>query len=793
MTQVDAPGRLDPAGAVHWRDRDAAPLQRARALLSELTLEEKVGQLGSVWMTDAGGDFAPTFDGADSAPAPRTPDELVTPHGLGQITRAFGTDPFPVAEGAARLVALQRAVISQSRLGIPALVHEESLTGFAAFGATAYPTPLAWAATFDETLVETMAARIGSDLRSVGVHQALAPVLDVVRDYRWGRVEETMGEDPYLVGQLGARYVAGLESTGIVSTLKHFAGYAASRGARNHGPVSIGMRELRDVVFPPFEAALRQGGARSVMNAYNDLDGLPAGANAWLLTAVLRGEWGFAGTVVADYWSIPFLSSMHGVAADAAEAGLRALRAGIDVELPETVSYGASLVAAVRAGTVPEDLVDRSVLRHLVHKAEAGLLDGSEVVPAEAGDADLDSAANRDVARRMAAESLVLLDNAGGLLPFGGEPWPQVGAVAPRALPERIAVIGAGSDDPHALLGCYAFPNHVLFGRPADELGIRIPTVLTAVGAEFPAADVRHAVGGDVFDPTAPTDAAVAVAEWADAVVLVVGDLAGLFGKGTSGEGCDAPDLRLPGNQDVLVRAVLATGTPTVLVVLSGRPYALGEYPAAARVQAFFPGEEGADAIAGLLSGRYRPAGRLPVQIPGAPGATTTYLQPALGGDNPGISALISTPLFPFGHGVTASPIVYEDLAVSTAAVPVDGVVTVTVTVRNAGATEAIEVVQLYQHDVSAQVARPTAQLLAFARIGVPAGARRRVSFEVASDLFAFTGVDYTRIVEPGAVTLSAGPSAADRPLAATVELVGEVRPVPAAHRTRAPWRLLPA
>ena len=788
MTQLTESSGPLPRSLPRWRDRSATPHERARALLGELTLEEKVAQLGSVWMTDAGGDFAPTFDGAAGSAAPRTADELVTPHGLGQITRVFGTDPVTVPEGVARLIALQQAVVSQSRHQIPALIHEESLTGFAAFGATAYPTPLAWAATFDEDLVGEMAARIGQDLSAVGVHQALAPVLDVVRDYRWGRVEETLGEDPYLVGQLAARYVSGLESAGIVATLKHFAGYAASRGGRNHAPVSIGIRELRDVVFPPFEAALGQGKARSVMNAYNDIDGLPAAANAWLLTDVLRGEWGFEGTVVADYWAIPFLASMHGLAADAGGAGVLALEAGIDVELPETVSYGASLVEAVRSGKVAESLVDRSVLRHLVHKAEAGLLDGEQVVPAGAHRADLDSDENRAVARRMAAESLVLLDNPGGILPFGGEPWPQDGAGVAHPLPQRIAVMGAGSDDPHALLGCYAFPNHVLFGKPRERLGIRIPTIVEAITAEFPDSDVRHVRGGDVFDAHAPISEAVAAARVADAIVLVVGDVAGLFGKGTSGEGCDASDLRLPGNQDALVRAVIATGTPTVLVVVSGRPYALAAYEAAARVQAFFPGEEGADAIAGLLSGRNRPSGRLPVQIPADPAMSTTYLQPPLGFHNPGISVLDPTPLFGFGHGVTAASIEYESLTVLDGRVGVDGTVDAVVTVRNRGSADSVEVVQVYQRDDLAQVTRPGVQLLAFARIAVAADARRSVHFRVPADLFAFAGVDGARIVEPGTVTLSAGPSAVDRPLAVTVELIGEVRPLPHTRATRAEW-----
>src|SRR5690606_21712618 len=224
-------------------------------------------------------------------------------HGLGHLTRVFGTAPVDVAEGTRRIVELQRDIIDNTRLGIPAIVHEECLTGFTTYGATVYPAPLAWAATFDPTLVERMAEKIGADMRAVGVHQGLSPVLDVVRDHRWGRVEETMGEDPYLVGMLGSAYVRGLQQAGVIATLKHFVGYSASRAARNHAPVSVGPRELRDVFLPPFEMAVRDAAAGSVMNAYVDIDGVPVGADATLLTDILREEWGFEGTVVSDYWA----------------------------------------------------------------------------------------------------------------------------------------------------------------------------------------------------------------------------------------------------------------------------------------------------------------------------------------------------------------------------------------------------------------------------------------------------------------------------------------------------------
>ncbi|MDQ7879468.1 glycoside hydrolase family 3 N-terminal domain-containing protein [Microbacterium sp. QXD-8] len=749
-----------------WRDTTLSARERAQALVDELTLEEKVAQLGSVWLTDAADDFAPTLE---DGLAPDGADPFA--HGLGQLTRVFGTAPVSVREGVARLRELQHRVVASQRLGIPALVHEECLTGLATFGATAFPTPLAWAATFDEDLVRDMARAIGDDMRAIGVHQGLAPVLDVVRDYRWGRVEETLGEDPYVVGQMGAAYVAGLEGAGVVATLKHFAGYAASRAARNHGPVSMGPREFADTVLPPFETALRQGGARSVMTSYTDVDGIPSTANRQLLDGVLRTEWGFDGTVVADYWAVPFLVSMHRVAADGAAAGALALRAGVDVELPSTVAY-AALPRLVREGVVDESDIDRAAVRHLRHKIEAGLLDRGPVVPDGAEDVLLDSPRNRAISAALAEESIILLRDD-GMLPLTGA--------------RRIALIGPAATEYRSLLGCYAFPNHVLTKYPGHAPGIDIPTIEDAVRAEWGDARVRSERGCEIVgDAGVRIDEAVALARHSDVAVLVVGDVAGLFGAGTSGEGCDAPHLRLPGRQDDLVRAVLATGTPTVLVVVSGRPYALGDYAeAGAIVQAFFPGADGAAAVAGVLSGRIAPSGRLPVQIPRSAEATGTYLQPPLGRHNRGITVADPTPLFPFGHGVTPGRIVYESIE-TPAVLSTGGAAEVAVVVRNDGA-DAIEVVQLYASFPSGPIVRPDVQLVGFARIPVPAGARRTVRFTLEAARLAATGPDSRLAVEPGVAVLSAGPSAAERPAETRVRLAGPRR-VLLARAGRTAW-----
>ncbi|MEU9382046.1 glycoside hydrolase family 3 protein, partial [Streptomyces sp. NPDC048279] len=356
-----------------WNDPTVPVTARVDALIDAMTLQEKTAQLYGVWVgaSDQGGEVAPHQHDMEEA----VDLDALLPDGLGQLTRPFGTGPVDPALGALSLARTQTRVAATNRFGIPALAHDECLAGFAAWGATAYPVPLSWGATFDPDTVRRMAAAIGRDMRSVGVHQGLAPVLDVVRDARWGRVEETIGEDPYLVGTIGTAYVQGLESAGIIATLKHFVGHSASRAGRNLAPASVGPRERADVLLPPFEMAIREGGARSVMNAYTDTDGMPAGADEELLTGLLRDTWGFDGTVVSDYFAVAFLRTLHGIAADWDDAAGTALRAGIDVELPNVKAYGVPLTEAVADGRVPEALVDRALRRVLTQKAMLGLLD----------------------------------------------------------------------------------------------------------------------------------------------------------------------------------------------------------------------------------------------------------------------------------------------------------------------------------------------------------------------------------------------------------------------------------
>jgi beta-xylosidase len=749
-----------------WRDPAGTPAERVRDLVARMTLREKVAQLYGVWVgiDTAGGDVVPHQHEFASAPADW--DKLIG-DGIGQLTRAFGTAPVDPVEGAQAVARSQRQIMAAGRLGVPALVHEECLTGLAAWQAPVYPSPLCWGASFDPALVQRMAAQIGATMRRLGVHQGLAPVLDVVRDLRWGRVEETIGEDPYLVGTIGSAYVRGLESAGVVSTLKHFVGYSASRAGRNMAPVSIGPREVADVLLPPFERALRAG-ARSVMNSYTDLDGVPVAADATVLTELLRDTYGFTGTVVADYFSVSFLKLLHGVAGSRSAAAGLALRAGIDVELPTVDCYGEPLLDAVVSGAVDVALIDRAVTRVLLQKCELGLLDvGWSAEPQICGGDRLDDDSSRSLALELAQRSVVLLRNDG---------------ILPLAAGCRVAVAGPRAHDATAMLGCYSFPMHVGVHHPDVGMGVAVPTVLDALRADPAGYTVSYAKGCPVLGGD---DAGIAVAaqaaRGADVCVAVLGDQAGLFGAGTSGEGCDATDLRLPGRQEELLEALLATGTPVVLVLLVGRPYELSRQVdrLAAVVCGFFPGEEGAAAVADVLSGRVNPSGRLPVSFPaGGANQPATYLGASLG-QRSHVSNIDPTPVFPFGHGLSYTPATWAGITMRSAELwPTDGSCELAVTVRNDAAIAATEVIQVYLHDPVADVARPVQQLIAAARVDLPPGSEQTAVIGLHADLTCYTGRSGRRQVDPGEVELRIGASSADIRGTLRCTLSGPVRHV---------------
>jgi beta-xylosidase len=792
MTVADTPDSAVLSAVTEpWRDQALPIADRVADLLGRMTLEEKLGQMYSIWLSGPadGNDVAP-LQGEFTAEVPPF-DELIR-SGLGQLTRVFGTRPLHPAQGAAELAKLQTMITQSSRFGIPAMAHEECLTGLAAWCATAFPTSLAWGASFNAEIVREMATAIGASMGAAGVHQGLAPVLDVARDPRWGRLEETIGGDPYLVAMLGTAYVRGLQSTGVIATLKHFAGYSGSRAGRNMAPVSIGRREFADVFLPPFEMAIRDGGARSVMHSYADIDGVPPAADRALLTDLLRDELGFDGIVVADYYGISFLETLHGVAGSPAEAAAAALRAGVDVELPNVRCYGTPLADAVRSGLVPEHLVDRAAGRVLKQKFELGLLDPDpdpdpdDSTGTKDFDFDFDPPAHRDLARRLAEQSVVLLANsrAGGARGQDRElPLDPAGP---------IAVVGPLADDPLAFFGCYTFPRHVGHAHPGTSAGIPLNPLLAALRQELPSARITYARGCDVMgDDRSAIPAALDCASRADTIVAVLGDESGLFGRGSTGEGCDVSDLRLPGVQADLLDELIALGKPVVLVLITGRPYAIECHAKlAAIVQAFFPGQEGGAAIAGVLSGRVVPSGKLPVEMPLLRGAQQScYLGAPLAGEHNMVSSVDPTPLFPFGHGLSYTTFEYSDLLVlsdsdpdgpagSPTRIGTDGAVEVGCTVRNTGDRVGAEVVQLYLRDPVAQVARPARFLAGFARIMLRPGQASRVTFRLHADRTAFHGVAGARIVEAGLFEVAVGASSADLRLRGQFELCGPERRV---------------
>jgi beta-glucosidase len=775
----------DP-GVEAWKDPDAPDEDRVADLMARMSLPEKVAQLYGVWVgvDDGDGEMAPH---QHELAALTVEWDAMNRSGDGHLTRPFATRPGEDDTGAAALANAQRSIVSAGRWGIPALVHEETLTGLAAWTASVFPSPLCWGASFDPGLVERMGAHIGATMRRLGVHQGLAPVLDVTRDLRWGRVEETIGEDPLLVGVIGSAYVRGLQSAGVIATLKHFAGYSASRGGRNLAPVPVGRREIADVLLPPFEMALRAG-AGSVMNSYADIDGVPVAADPGLLTDLLRDTYGFTGTVVADYFSITFLQTLHNVAGSPAEAARLALTAGIDVELPTVNCYGAPLLEAAGRGEGDVELIDRAVRRVLLQKCRLGLLDeewtpepplldeelagdpgGDPAGEAAGGPGDgntvLDDAEARSIAGELARRSVVLLRNTGAL---------------PLTAGARLAVVGPRADTPEAMMGCYSFPLHVGVHHPGFGIGVEVPTVVEALRADPAGYDVRYERGCPVLggDDEGIAAAARAAAD-SDVCVAVLGDHAGLFGRGTSGEGCDATSLRLPGRQEELLEAVLATGTPVVLVLLVGRPCELFRQVdrLAAVVCGFFPGEEGARALADVLSGRVDPSGRLPVGFPGEGGVQPgTYLAPPLGRAND-VSSVDPTPLFPFGHGLSYAPATWTKVVgAEPGGWATDGTFDVRVTLHNEAGRDVSEVVQVYLHDPVAEVARPVRALLAAHRVDLPAGQTRDVTITLHADQTSYTGAAGRRQVDPGLVELAVGASSADIRETITVEMTGPRR-----------------
>ena len=764
--------------------------ERVADLLGRMTLDEKIAQLHAFWLVlSEDGQHRPRMDSFTGGSDAETVQHGLR-HGLGQISRPLGSHSVDPRAGVRALNRLQKFLVEETRLGIPAMSHEECLVGLMGRGATLFPSALSYGATWNPELIERAAQAIGREARSVGCHQGLAPVLDVSRDVRWGRTEETFGEDPYLVGVLATRYVRGLQGPrrDLLATLKHYAGHSASEGARNHAPVSLGWRELNDVFLLPFEMAVKQANPGSVMPAYHDIDGEPSHASRHLLTEVLRDQWGFDGLVVADYVGISLLYQHHGVAADRAEAAAQAFNAGLDIELPGD-DCAPQLREALQRGLITMQKVDEIVARVLTEKFRLGLFERPYTDVAAIA---LQQPETIELAREVARQSVVVLHNDGGVLPLD--------ARAGR----RIAVIGPTADDPLALLGGYSFPVHLILNDQTEGT-TQVVTPLAALKAAFGDANVRYAQGCPILEgrsagaPVFPGDVAeavngervsrvsqrrngiadaVACAKDADVAIVCVGDLAGLFQTGTVGEGSDADSLALPGVQQALLDAVLDTGTPTIVVLTGGRPYTLGgrEHDLAALVMAFAGGQEGGTAIAEVLGGAVEPSGRLTLSVPKSAGAMPYFYNHKLKSAGTPI-ALHFGSRYPFGHGLSYTSFAYDELQLAQPSVDIErGEIELSCRITNTGARAGIEVPQLYVRDVLASAVRPVKELKGFARVALAPGESARVSFHLPVDMLNFTGAAGARIVEPGEFELQLGASSADIRLRTRVQVTGAVR-----------------
>jgi len=763
-----------------YRDPHLPVEERVHDLLARVTVEEKLAQLRGVWLTSLLEEER--FSEAKAGEVLR--------HGTGHVSRIGGATTLRPRESARLANTIQKFLVERTRLGIPAIVHEESCAGYCARDATCFPQAIGLASTWEPDVIEAMTKVIREQMRAVGAHQALAPVLDVARDPRWGRTEETFGEDPYLVSRLGVAYVRGLQGEdrrqGIVATGKHFVGYSASEGGLNWAPAHIPQRELLEVFVAPFEAAVREAGLGSIMNAYHELDGVPCGASRELLETLLREDLGFDGPVVSDYFAIRMLMGYHQVAASKAEAARLALEAGIDVELPAPNCYGEPLREALAAGSVNMALVDRSVARLLRMKFALGLFE-NPYVDADAAPAVFDTPEQRRLALRLAQKSIILLKNETELLPLS------------RSL-RRLAVIGPSSDSIRLLQGDYHYPTHLemTFGpavggdlapRPeggaADWAQYFVPmvSVLEAVRRKVPETEVLAARGCDTLgDSTAGFAEAIDAARRAEAAIVVVGGRSGLVDGCTSGESIDRADLGLPGVQQALVEAIVGTGTPTVLVLIDGRPLSLpwiAEHVPSILL-AWLPGEEGGTAIADVLFGEVPPGGTLPISLPRSVGQVPVYYghKPSGGrsqwkGDYVDLSA---KPLFPFGHGLSYTRFEYANFELSAAEIPPTGTIDVCLEVTNTGSCPGEEVVQLYVHDVIASVTRPVKQLKGFQRIALAPGETRRLIFHLDVGQLAFHDRDMQFVVEPGRVDVLVGNSSEDIRLSGSFEVTGERR-----------------
>ncbi|MEJ4044734.1 glycoside hydrolase family 3 N-terminal domain-containing protein [Erwinia sp. SLM-02] len=761
---------------------------RVTSLLRQMTLEEKIAQMHGWWLVvSEDGEVTERQDVSDSF-SHRTINKTFSDKiasGVGQITRPFGTAIIDAKVGIKAFNALQKRVIDAGRFGIPAMYHEECLNGLMCMGATLFPSSLNMASTWNGELVKQAAECIGVEARSVGCRQGLAPVLDVSRDTRWGRTEETFGEDPYLVGIMATRYVQGLqgEKRDLLATLKHYVAHSFSEGARNHAPVHLGFKELNDTFLLPFEMAVKLANAGSVMPAYHDIDNQPCHNDEFLLDEMLRRRWGFDGLIVADYGGVSLLHQHHGVTTDSAESAASAFNAGLDIELPKD-NCSAFLPEAIERRLIGLEKIDEIVTRILTEKFRTGLFDNPYIANPEP---DFQSTTARSLAYQTALQSLTLLEND-GTLPLNA------------ASLKSVAVIGPTADDPLALLSGYSFPVHLILSDALPNAG-QVVTPLAALKEALAGCEVTYRRGCHILEqrtagtpvfpgdvgrplPSSPVsqdesliDDAVQLARKSGLAMCFVGDLAGLFQSGTVGEGSDTDTLYLPGVQQKLLEAVVNTGVPTIVVVTSGRPYSLQglENKLAGLIFAWQPGQEGGRAIADLLTGKHSPSGRLVLSVAHNVGAMPYFYNHKMKSSGTPV-AFHFPPRYAFGHGLSYSSFAYSRASFASPRLAMDDTLRFSVEVENTGGVEATEVVQVYIRDTLASLVRPVKELKAFQRVILKPGQKAEVLFAIPTDMFNFTDNHGRRRVEPGEFIVMVGSSSENIHFQQAVTLEGEVR-----------------
>jgi beta-glucosidase len=745
-----------------FRDPKRPVAERVADLLARMTVEEKAAQMTCIWQRKA----TMLLDEQGNFNLEKARSHFGHGYGLGQVGRPSDAGGGKNARQMAELTnAIQRFFVEESRLGIPVAFHEECLHGQAAVDGTSFPQPVGLGATFDPDLVRRLFAMTAEEARARGTHQALTPVVDVARDPRWGRVEETYGEDPYLVAQLGIAAVQGFQGDRtfrdkkhVIATLKHFAAHSQPESGTNCAPANVSERVLRETFLSTFKAALHVGGAMSVMASYNEIDGVPSHANRRLLRDVLRGEWGFDGVVVSDYYAIRELAERpelygHHVARDDKEAALLAVRAGVNIELPEPDCY-TNLVALVRDGSLAETELDELVAPLLTHKFRLGLFDDPYVDPATA-ERVVGSETNRKLALEAACKTITLLKNDDATLPL------DIRKI------KTLAVIGPNAD--RELLGGYSgkpkYNSTVLQGiraRVGDDAQVLYHEgCKITVGGSWQQDEIILA---DPDENRRNIAAAVEVARRADLVLLAIGGNEQTSREAWMGNHLgDRTSLEMVGQQDELVDAIAATGKPIVALLFNGRPLSVRNLAdkAAAIFECWYLGQETGEAVAKVLFGDVNPSGKLPITIPRSVGHIPAFYNYKPSARRGYLFDDVS-PLYPFGFGLSYTEFSFGAPRLERSAIGRDESTKLLVDVRNTGQRAGDEVVQLYIRDLVSSVTRPVKELKAFQRITLEPAEIRTVALEITPDRLAFWNIDMEFVVEPGQFEIMVGPNSVD-------------------------------